>query len=121
MELNDRVVAITGAASGIGRAMALRFAQEGAHVVVSDLDGDGAVEVANEIKERGADTALAVVCDVTDPVQVAGLIERGEAAFGPIDLFCANAGVGGGTGLDTMDDEWELAFGVNVRAHITAA
>jgi len=80
MEPNEKVVAITGAASGIGRAMALRFAQEGAHVVVSDLDGDGAVEVADEIKERGADTALAVVCDVTDPVQVAGLIERGEAA-----------------------------------------
>jgi NAD(P)-dependent dehydrogenase (short-subunit alcohol dehydrogenase family) len=121
MELDDRVVAITGAASGIGRAMALRFAKEGARVVVSDLDLDGAEAVSEEISEHSRDAALAVGCDVTDPAQVAGLIGRGEAAFGPIDLFCANAGVGGGTGLDTADADWDMAFGVNVRAHITAA
>jgi NAD(P)-dependent dehydrogenase (short-subunit alcohol dehydrogenase family) len=117
MELHDKVVVITGAASGIGRAMALRFAEEGARgVVVSDIDPDGAAAVAAELEQ-----GLAVACDVADQAQMADLIERSEAAFGPIDLFCANAGVGGGTDLDTPDEQWDAAFDVNVRSHIVAA
>jgi NAD(P)-dependent dehydrogenase (short-subunit alcohol dehydrogenase family) len=122
MDLNDKVVAITGAASGIGRAMALRFAQEGARgIVVSDIDRDGAMAVAAEVDKRRPGTGLAIACDVADAAETAGLIDRAEDVFGPIDLFCANAGIGGGTGLDSPDEEWDMAFAVNVRAHITAA
>jgi NAD(P)-dependent dehydrogenase (short-subunit alcohol dehydrogenase family) len=99
--------------------MALRFARDGARgVVVADLNHEAASAVAAEI---GA-SALAVGCDVADGDQIADLIEAAEVRFGEIDLFCANAGIGGGTGLeDTSDEQWDRAFDVNVRAHVTAA
>jgi NAD(P)-dependent dehydrogenase (short-subunit alcohol dehydrogenase family) len=118
MELHDRVAVVTGAASGIGRAMALRFAEDGARgVVVADLDADGANAVAEQIGVR----ALAVRCDVADDRQIGDLLERAEAAFGPVDLFCANAGIGPGTDLSTPDDVWDAVFAVNIRSHILAA
>jgi NAD(P)-dependent dehydrogenase (short-subunit alcohol dehydrogenase family) len=118
MELSDRVVVVTGAASGIGRALAHRFAAEGARgVVVADLDGAGAQAVADAIGGR----ALGVACDVANEAQVADLVTQAERAFGPIDLFCANAGVGVGTDEATPDAEWDLALGVNLKAHVYAA
>ena len=117
MELPDKVAVVTGGASGIGRAMALRFAADGARgVVVADLDGPGAEAVATEI----GDGALPFECDVADPGHADALIGAAESAFGPVDLFCANAGVAVGTDLATPA-EWDLAFGVNVRSHIVAA
>jgi NAD(P)-dependent dehydrogenase (short-subunit alcohol dehydrogenase family) len=89
-------------------------------VVVSDLAGEGAATVVEEIRRRGG-SGLAVACDVTQPDEVAHLIARAEVVYGSIDLFCANAGVGGGAGLETADDMWDLAFDVNVRSHIAAA
>ena len=121
MELKDRVVAVTGAASGIGRALALRFADERARaVVVSDIDAEGAAAVAAEIDRRHTGTATAIPCDVAEPDAVAGLIERAERECGPIDVFCANAGIGGGPELGT-DEEWDKTFAVNVMSHISAA
>jgi NAD(P)-dependent dehydrogenase (short-subunit alcohol dehydrogenase family) len=118
MELSGKIAVVTGGASGIGRALARRFAREGARgVTVADLDGDGAAAVAAELGEG----AIGVGCDVSSDDQIADLIARTEAAFGPIDLFCANAGIGQGTGLDTPDDVWSRAFDVNVRAHVLAA
>jgi NAD(P)-dependent dehydrogenase (short-subunit alcohol dehydrogenase family) len=118
VELSDRVAVVTGGASGIGRAMARRFAADGARgVVVADLNEDGAQAVASEL----GDAALGIRCDVTDEADVEVLVERAREAFGQIDLFCANAGVGHGTGLDTPDSVWDLTFNVNVRAHILAA
>jgi NAD(P)-dependent dehydrogenase (short-subunit alcohol dehydrogenase family) len=118
MNLSDRVVVVTGAASGIGRAMARRFADEGARgVVVADLDGAGAQAVATAIGDR----ALGVATDVADEAQVADLVARAQDAFGPIDLFCANAGVAVGTDEASPDAEWDLALAVNVRAHVYAA
>jgi NAD(P)-dependent dehydrogenase (short-subunit alcohol dehydrogenase family) len=118
MELADRVVVVTGGASGIGRALAQRLAQEGARgVVVADLDLAGARVVASAIGPQ----ALAVGCDVAIEAQVAALVARAEEAFGPVDLFCANAGVAVGTDLDTPAADWDLAFAVNVRAHVHAA
>ena len=118
MELQGRVVVVTGGASGIGRALAWRMAEEGARgVVVADLDADGAQSVADDIGAQ----ALAATCDVADEQQVIDLVRRAEDAFGPVDLFAANAGVAVGTDLGTPEDTWELAFGVNVRAHVHAA
>lgn len=118
MDLNDRTVIITGGASGIGHALALRFVAEGARgVAIADLDGDGARAAAAQIGER----ALGVTCDVSDVHAVRRLIGAAQDAFGPVDLFCANAGVAQGAGLDAPDDAWSLAWDVNVRAHVIAA
>jgi NAD(P)-dependent dehydrogenase (short-subunit alcohol dehydrogenase family) len=117
MEPRDRVVVVTGGASGIGRALAHRLAEAGARgVVVADLDRAGAERVAAEIGAQ----ALGVACDVTDEGHAEALVARTEEAFGPIDLFCANAGVAVGDGLGTPE-EWSLALGVNVAAHVAQA
>jgi NAD(P)-dependent dehydrogenase (short-subunit alcohol dehydrogenase family) len=122
MELGGKVAVVTGGASGIGRAMAMRFAAAGARgVVVADLNGAGARAVASEIAAAHPDRAIGVTCDVTLETQVAELTAAAEEAFGPIDLFCANAGVAVGTDPATPDDVWDLAFDVNIRAHILAA
>jgi NAD(P)-dependent dehydrogenase (short-subunit alcohol dehydrogenase family) len=115
MDPAGKTAVVTGAASGIGRALAERLAREGARVVVSDIDAEGAARVA-----AGID-AVAISCDVSVASQVDALVDAAEAAFGPVDLFCANAGVAGGFDLDTPDDGWDLALSVNVRAHVYAA
>src|SRR5215470_15743603 len=100
MELSEKVVVVTGGASGIGRALARRFAAEGARgIVVADLDGAGAQAVADEIGGVG------VSCDVGSERQVGDLIDTATDAFGPIDLFCANAGVAIGTDEQAPDAE----------------
>lgn len=118
-------VVVTGGASGIGRALALRLAAAGARaVVVADLDDVGAKAVASSISDASAGgvEALVVACDVSDPAAVVALIDEAEAAFGVVDLFCANAGVAGGSGLmETSRDEWQQALDVNVLAHVVAA
>lgn len=118
MELADRVAVVTGGASGIGRAMALRFAREGARVAVADLHADGARAVAAQLGQGH----LGLACDVAEPEQVQALVDRVAGELGPIDLFCANAGVAiGGDPLDTPPEVWALAHAVNVGAHVSAA
>src|SRR3954467_15825056 len=118
MELTDRVAVVTGAASGIGRALAWRLAEEGARGgVVAALGASGAQAVASDI---GAG-ALGVGCDVADEQQVVDLVARAQDAFGPVELLTANAGVAVGTDLDPPEETWELPVRVNVRAHLYAA
>ncbi|MPZ87224.1 MAG: SDR family NAD(P)-dependent oxidoreductase [Nitriliruptorales bacterium] len=121
MDPGGKVVVVTGGANGIGRALAHRFAAEDARVVIADLDGAGASAVAREIAAAPRGHALGVSCDVTVDAEVARLIGATEDAFGPVDLFCANAGVAVGQDPGTPDEVWDLAFGVNVRAHVLAA
>lgn len=116
MKVRDRVVVVTGGASGIGASMARRFAEEGARqVVVADLDGDGAREVAGEIG------GVAVRVDVAREEDVASLVDETEAEWGPIDLFCSNAGIFLGRGLDEPDEVWRRIWNVNVMSHVYAA
>jgi NAD(P)-dependent dehydrogenase (short-subunit alcohol dehydrogenase family) len=118
MELSGRTFVITGGASGIGKAMAQRFAREAAHgIVVADLDAEGAERVAAELPAQ----AIGVGCDVSDDAAVGALIERAEDEFGQIDVFCANAGIGTGSALDAPDEVWTRVLDVNLLAHVYAA
>ena len=118
MDLAGKVVVVTGAASGIGRAMALRFDAEGAKAVaVADRDADGAAATAAAIGARG----LAVTTDVSDEADVRRLVEVTEEAFGPIDLFCSNAGIATNGGVDAPDADWQRIWDINVMAHVYAA
>ncbi len=118
MRLDGRTVVVTGAAGGIGRALALRCAVEGARVAATDIQDDPLQRVANEL---GAGH-LAVVADVTDEEALGALISQVESELGPVEVFFANAGVAiGEDPVSTPDEVWDLAFGVNIRAHILAA
>jgi NAD(P)-dependent dehydrogenase (short-subunit alcohol dehydrogenase family) len=123
VELENRVVVVTGGASGIGRALCRRFAAERARaVVVADLAADGARAVADELNDRNGDTkALAVPTDVTREADVAALVEQTEETYGPIDLFCSNAGIALAGGAEVPDDSWEQIWRVNLMAHVHAA
>ncbi len=102
-------------------ALARRFGADGAAgVVVADLDADGAAAVAAEIAGAGG-TAMAVPTNVGIEAEVIGLVERAEATYGPIDLFCANAGIGVGRGPETPDEDWERIWRVNTMSHVYAA
>ena len=118
MDLGDRICVVTGGAAGIGRALCLRFAAEGArHVVVVDRDADGALSTAQEIGER----ATAYTADVTVEADIQAVIDRTEGDVGPIDLFASNAGTLSGLGIEAPDDVWARVWGVNVMAHVFAA
>ncbi|MYF12925.1 MAG: SDR family oxidoreductase [Gammaproteobacteria bacterium] len=117
MEVQDKTIVVTGGASGIGRAMCERFAAEGARqVVVADLNGDGAEAVAEQIA-----SATARQVDVGIEAELIDLIDDTESRFGPIDLFCSNAGIGLGNGLDEPDEVWETIWRVNTQSHIWVA
>ena len=91
--LDDRVAFITGAASGIGRAMALEFAARGARVVACDIVGAGALAVRSEALEAGAAKAIAVTADVADAREVGRAVTEATDAMGRIDILCSNAGI----------------------------
>jgi NAD(P)-dependent dehydrogenase (short-subunit alcohol dehydrogenase family) len=118
MELTGRVAVITGAAGGIGAAMTREFVAAGAEeVVVADLDGAAAERLAASI----GPVAVAAQLDVTVEAQVAALVAETVARRGRIDVFCANAGITTGGGIEAGDDVWQRAWAVNVLAHVYAA
>ncbi len=116
MKLKDRVVVVTGGASGIGQAMCHRFKQEEARgIVVADLNGDGAAKVAEEIG------GFAVTVDVGVEEEINRLVQETEKRYGPIDLFCSNAAIASeGDPLSTPLKVWQDQWQVNVMAHVYA-
>ncbi|QKW15065.1 SDR family oxidoreductase [Verrucosispora sp. NA02020] len=118
MNLTGRVAVITGAAGGIGAALVRRFAAEGAAtLVLADVDGAAADTVAASVGPQ----AYAVTVDVTDEEQVRALVADVQRRHGRIDVFCANAGVTTGGGVEVDTAGWERAWQVNVLAHVYAA
>ncbi len=116
MQVKDKVVVVTGAASGIGRALAIAFAQAGARkVVCADLNMQGSEEVSNLIK------GIPVKVDVSNENEIKKLVSQTEREAGPIDIFCSNAGILTLGGVEAPNDEWQKIWDINVMAHVWAA
>ena len=114
MELQGRTAVITGAASGIGLALTERFLSEGMSVVMADIEQPALERESARIVEAGG-SVLPVVCDVSDPDQVAGLRDTAVAAHGAVHLLCNNAGVANGqVNYRTKPATWQWVVGVNV-------
>jgi NAD(P)-dependent dehydrogenase (short-subunit alcohol dehydrogenase family) len=112
--LKDRIAVVTGGASGIGRALALLFAREGAHVVVADLDEAGMAETVTGVAQAGR-RGLAVKTDVSRLADVQALADRAFAELGAVHVVCNNAGVALWGGLESVShQDWEWAMGVNL-------
>jgi NAD(P)-dependent dehydrogenase (short-subunit alcohol dehydrogenase family) len=114
--LKNKVAFITGAASGIGAGTARRFAQEGAKIILADVQDEDGQKLQNEIQAQGGQ-ALYVNCDVSSPDSVKAAIEAGVAQFGRLDIVFANAGINGvWTPIDELQpDEWDKTIDINLK------
>ena len=116
MKIKDKVAVVTGAASGIGKALAARFAKEGARgVVCADLNEADAKAVAAGLG------GLGLRCDVARESDINALVAAAMERYGAIDIFCSNAGIIGRHGLDATLEEWRRTIDVNFMAHVLAA
>ena len=116
MRIADKVAVVTGAGSGIGRALAERFAAEKARAVIAaDLQEDALDDVARSCG------AVPAVCDVTDEASLQAVIDKAEADHGPVDIFCSNAGICELGDETVSDDDWALNWNLHVMAHVYAA
>ncbi len=113
--LQNKVAIVTGASSGIGRAIALAFAREGVRVVVSDVARDGGEETVRLIKEQGGEATF-IPCDVSQSAQVEALVKRAVETFGRLDFACNNAGIGGEAAqtADYSVDGWNKVIAINL-------
>jgi rhamnulose-1-phosphate aldolase/alcohol dehydrogenase len=118
-DLARRIVLVTGAASGIGRAIARRLAEEGAHVVVTDLNGEGAETVAAEIRQKqGLNRAIGLKLDVTNPEQVEAAFKATCRAYGGLDILVSNAGIAPVGAIDRLSQrDWDLSLAINTTGH----
>lgn len=115
MQIKDAVAVVTGAAGGIGAALAEALLAGGAQVVISDVDEQRLTVTAERLG------AVAVAGDASSDADIARMVAAAEEHFGPVDIFFANAGVGDGSGLAADDEQWQLALDVNLLAHVRAA
>ena len=116
MRVKDKVVVVTGAGSGIGRAMSEKFVAEGARQVIAvDINAENAQHTADKLG------CVAMTADVSHDEDIKRIIEDTEKDIGPIDLFCGNAGVGLGLSEQSPDQEWQMSWDINVMSHVYAA
>jgi NAD(P)-dependent dehydrogenase (short-subunit alcohol dehydrogenase family) len=116
MNVAGKVVVVTGAGGGIGRALAVRLARAGARgVAIGDIDGRAADAVAREVGGVACATDVGVESDVQR------LVARAVEAFGPVDVFCSNAGIFVAGGEEVLDADWQRIHQVNVMSHVYAA
>ncbi len=121
MNLDGKTAIVTGGGGGIGSALARKLAVAGAGVVVADLDGQAAQKTASAISDTMPGRAIACAGDVSQTEVIAEMLATAESTFGPVDIYCANAGVGGGGGLEADDESWATTIDINVLAHVRAA
>ncbi len=116
-DLQGKTALVTGAASGIGKAVALLYGQHGANVMVSDVDETQGQQVTNQLKAAGANTRF-YKADVSDPAQCQQLVEETVSAFGSLDIACNNAGIGGEMNLtaDYSLEGWQHVINVNLNS-----
>jgi NAD(P)-dependent dehydrogenase (short-subunit alcohol dehydrogenase family) len=117
----EKVAIVTGGGGGIGGALAAKLAEQGARVVVADLDADAARAVAESVNADRPGTAVSAGGDVSDTAQIQRLIDLADSEFGPVDLYFANAGITGAPGLGVSELDWDRSIDINLRAHIRAA
>ena len=116
MKIKDKVIVVTGGASGIGRGLCHRFTAEGARVVVvADSNGEGAARVAKQLG------GLSVRTDVSKEASIKELVEIVIQKFGHIDLFCSNAGILSQGDVESPDSEWQSCWDVHVMSNVYAA
>jgi 3-oxoacyl-[acyl-carrier protein] reductase len=121
MEHTSRVAFVTGAARGIGRAVALAFARDGIRPVIADIDAIAAEATAEEIRATGIE-ALAIRLDVSKPEEVAAAIDRTVAVFGRLDILVNNAGILSNTPYDEVGEaEWDRVMDINLKGPMFAA
>jgi len=116
VKVDGAVAVVTGGAGGIGAALARRLADAGARVVLADLDGERAAATAAAI----GPAAVATAADVSVERELQRILDLAQAHFGPVDLFCANAGIAGPGGFGS-DEEWAQTIDINLMAHVRAA
>lgn len=120
MQIRDKVVVVTGGASGIGKALCERFAADGARaVVVADINKEGVDAVADLIRQKTQ--VLAVAVDVSRESDIRKLVADTLDVYGQVDLFCSNAGIFTIGGEEVSNDAWQRIWDINVMAHIYAA
>ena len=116
MEVQDKIVVVTGAANGIGRALAKRFSEEGAgKIIIADLDEQGLKRVETETGAESFKTNVASEADIKQ------LINSCERKYGGIDLLCNNAGIGVNGGPEVPNEDWQKIWEINVMAHVYSA
>jgi NAD(P)-dependent dehydrogenase (short-subunit alcohol dehydrogenase family) len=120
VKIDESVAVVTGAGSGIGAALAVAFAAAGARVVAGDVDTSGAERTAQRITARGQ-TGIAVHADASTEAGIRAMVDLAEANFGSVDIYIANAGIGGPSGLGSSERDWDQVLELNLRAHVRAA
>lgn len=114
--MKDKVVVVTGGSTGIGKGLCERFVKEGAKgVVIADINMEGAQSVADSIG------GFAIQCDVSREEDIQNVVKQTVEKYGPVDLFCSNAGIASGTDETTSNEMWQKCWEVNVMSHVYAA